>query len=73
MGFKIMEANRKIIRKRKVNRNNYTIWAESNKKGGYIIYAGIKGTESVTIAGGANSYSTLDYNIRKAKHKFGLL
>ena len=68
-----MEANRKIVRKRKVNRNNHTVWAESNKNGCYIIYAGVKGTDSVTIAGGANSYSTLDYNIRKAKNKFGLL
>ena len=68
-----MEVNRKIVRKRKVNRNKHTVWAESNKKGGYIIYAGVKGIDTVTIAGGANSYSTLDYNIRKAKNKFGLL
>ena len=66
-----MRAN--IVRKRKVNRNNHTVWAVSNNKGGYIIYAGIKGTDSVTTAGGASSYSTLEYNIRKAKHKFGLL
>lgn len=62
-----------IVRKRKVNRNNHTVWADSKKNGGYIIYAGVKGTESVTIAGGASSYSTLEYNIRKAKFKFGLL
>ena len=50
----------------------YTVWAESNKKGGYIIYAGIKGTDVKTYAGSAMSRATLDYNLRKAKTKFNL-
>lgn len=50
----------------------HTVWAESNKRGGYIIYAGIKGTDVKTYAGSATSKSTLDYNLRKAKTKFNL-
>lgn len=50
----------------------HTVWAESNKRGGYIIYAGIKGTDVKTYAGSAGSQATLDYNMRKAKTKFNL-
>ena len=49
-----------------------SVWAEANKRGGYTIYAGIKGTDVKTYAGGATSRATLDYNIRKAEVKFGL-
>lgn len=50
----------------------HTVWSEPNKKGGYIIYAGIRGTDVKTIAGSATSALTLDYNMRKVKMKFGI-
>jgi len=50
----------------------HSVWAEPNKRGGYIIYAGIKGTDVKTYAGSATSQATLDYNMRKAKTKFNL-
>lgn len=59
-------------RRRITDQPKHTVWAEANKKGGFIIYCGIKGTDSKTIAGGAVSRETLDYNIRKAQLKFGL-
>ena len=59
-------------RKRVSAKQSHQVWAEANKKGGYIIYCGIKGTDAKTIAGGATSRETLDYNLRKARHKFGL-
>ena len=59
-------------RKRATAKQSHQVWAEANKKGGYIIYCGIKGTDAKTIAGGATSRETLDYNLRKARHKFGL-
>ena len=62
----------KRTRKRATAKQTHQVWAEANKKGGYIIYAGVKGTDAVTIAGGATSRETLDYNLRKARHKFGL-
>ena len=45
----------------------HSVWAEQNKRGGYTIYAGIKGT-----AGTAMSRATLDYNLRKARSRFNL-
>jgi len=60
------------IRKRLDNKPTHTVWAESNKKGGFILFAGIKGTDVKTYAGSATSRATLDYNMRKAKMKFGL-
>ena len=68
----MINAQRNSSRKRFQNRSQHTVWAEPNKRGGYIIYAGIRGTESKTIAGGATCRDTLDYNIRKAKTKFGI-
>jgi len=66
-----MEARRSnISRRRFTEKNQHTVWAEPKKTGGYIIYAGVKGTDKVTIAGGAQSSATLDYNLRKAKAKF---
>ena len=50
----------------------HSIWAESNKQGGFIIYAGVKGTDIKTYAGSATSQATLDYNLRKARVKFSL-
>ena len=66
-----MEVQRRQ-RRRVTDKPPHTVWAESNKKGGYIIYCGIRGTDAKTIAGAASSRDTLDYNIRKAKYKFGL-
>ena len=51
---------------------SHAVWAESDKKGGFLIFAGVKGTEIKTYVGSARSRSTLDYNLRKAKTKFGL-
>tara|TARA_Y100001973_G_C5194138_1_gene333036 strand:- start:2474 stop:2680 length:207 start_codon:yes stop_codon:yes gene_type:complete len=62
----------KRTRKRATAKQTHQVWAEANKKGGYIIYCGVKGTDAKTIAGGATSRETLDYNMRKARHKFGL-
>ena len=59
-------------RRRITDQPKHTVWAENNKKGGYIIYCGIRGTDAKTIVGGATSRDTLDYNMRKAKHKMGL-
>lgn len=60
------------IRKRLAAKPEHSIWAESNKQGGFILFAGIKGTDIKTYAGSATSRATLDYNMRKAKMKFGL-
>ena len=59
-------------RRRANIQNKNTVWAEPNKKGGFIIYFGEKGTDKKTIAGAAQSRETLEYNMRKAKHKFGI-
>jgi hypothetical protein len=60
------------VRRRANHKPSHQVWAEENKKGGYIIFCGVKGTEQRTIAGGAANLETLDYNLRKARHKFGL-
>ena len=59
------------IRKRTSRTSNITIWSEAKDQGGYIIYHGIKGTETRTIVGGAASSDSLEYNMRKAKHQYG--
>jgi len=59
-------------RRRVTHQPAHQVWSEVNKKGGYIIFCGIKGTEKKTIAGGAANLETLEYNLRKARHKFGL-
>jgi hypothetical protein len=59
-------------RRRITDKPAHSVWAEQSKKGGWIIYCGIKGTEQRTIAGGAANRETLDYNLRKARNKFGL-
>ena len=58
-------------RRRITDQPKHSVWAEPNKKGGYIIYHGVKGTDTRTIVGGAASRDSLDYNMRKAKHKYG--
>lgn len=59
-------------RRRITDKPTHSVWAEESKKGGYIIFCGIKGTEAKTIAGGASNSETLEYNLRKARRKFGL-
>lgn len=66
-----MDVQRKQ-RRRVTDKPPHSIWAESNKNGGFIIFCGVKGTDAKTIVGAASSRDTLDYNIRKAKYKFGL-
>lgn len=60
-------------RRRRMNRDNdkVKVWAEEKPRGGgWIIYAGIPGTDSKTVAGAAASRSTLDYNLGRARRKF---
>lgn len=57
---------------RKDDTKQCSVWAEANKRGGYTIYAGIKGTDVKTYAGSAMSRATLEYNLRKAKMKFNI-
>ena len=59
------------VRKRTSRTSNISIWSEAKDHGGYVIYHGIKGTETKTIVGGAASSDSLDYNMRKAKHQYG--
>ncbi len=63
-------APRKVRGKR--SQGTHTVWSEPSPKGGYIIYAGIRGTDVKTYAGMAMSPTTLEYGIRKAKVKFNL-
>lgn len=58
-------------RKRASATSNISVWSEANKNGGYTIFHGVKGTETRTIVGGAASRDSLEYNMRKAKHKYG--
>jgi hypothetical protein len=60
------------VRKRASQTNNISVWAEANKKGGFIIYMGIKGTDAKSIVGAAAYKETLEYNLRKAKFKHGI-
>lgn len=59
-------------RRKRMNQNNQLkVWAEQKPRGGgWIIYAGIPGTDSKTVAGAAASRSTLDYNLGRARRKF---
>tara|TARA_B100000212_G_scaffold337709_1_gene313032 strand:- start:111 stop:311 length:201 start_codon:yes stop_codon:yes gene_type:complete len=59
-------------RKRVNQKQTVTVWSEQKRNGGFVIYAGVRGTEMKTYAGSAMSRSTLEYNIRKAKLKFGI-
>lgn len=61
------------VRKRASQQSKVSIWAESNKKGGYVIYMGIRGTDAKSIVGAASYKETLEYNLRKAKHKYNML
>ena len=60
------------FRKRLANKPQYSVWFESDKKGGFLIFAGVKGTDVRTYAGSATCRATLDYNMRKAKTRFNL-
>ena len=59
-----------------VNRSNNSskrvdVWAEKKKGGkGYVIYAGVIGTDMKTYAGSAASKDTLDYRLRIAQNKY---
>lgn len=60
-------------RRRVAERKNRSVdvWAERKPRGaGWIIYAGIRGTEQKTVAGAAQCQETLDYNLRKAQQRF---
>lgn len=59
-------------RRRITESPDYTVWAEPSGQGRFVIYCGIPGTEKRTVAGAAGSRASLDYNIRKAKKKFGI-
>ena len=61
---------RKVRGKR--SQGTHTVWSEPAPKGGYIIYAGIQGTDVKTYAGMAMTRTTLEYSIRKARVKFNL-
>ena len=61
-----------VLRKRANKTNQVSVWSELKKSGGYIIYAGVKGTDAKTYAGSAMSRETLEYNVRKAQIKFGV-
>ena len=63
--------NTKRVRRRVTDKPNISIWSEANKKGGYTIFHGMRGTDTKTIVGGAASRESLEYNMRKAKHKYG--
>ena len=64
-----MISSRRRISERK--NKEVKVWAEQKPRGsGWIIYAGIPGTEQKTVAGAAQSQSSLDYNLRKAQRRF---
>ena len=52
-----MEVQRRQ-RRRVTDKPQHSVWAESNKKGGFIIYCGIKGTDAKTVAGAAAGIAT---------------
>ena len=58
-------------RRRVTDKSSISIWSEANKNGGYTIFHGVKGTDTKTIVGGAASRDSLEYNMRKAKYKYG--
>ena len=63
----------RLHRRRVSERKNkqVQVWAERKPRGaGWIIYAGIPGTEQKTVAGAAGCRNTLDFNLRKAQSKF---
>ena len=63
----------RLKRRRSSERKNsqVKVWAERKPRGsGYIIYAGIPGTEQKTVAGAAGCRNTLDFNLRKAQNRF---
>ncbi len=61
-----------VRRSRELDKPAHSVWHEADRRGGFIIYAGVRGTGIRTYAGSATSSATLEYNMRKAKTKFGL-
>ena len=62
-----------IARRREADRQKRSVqvWAEQKPRGsGWIIYAGIRGTGSKTIAGAAASRDSLEDNLGRARRKF---
>ena len=70
----VRQPSARVLRMREErNKKSIKVWSEPKKGGkGYVIYAGKPGTDMKTYAGSAVSISTLEYNMRKAKVKFGL-
>ena len=73
----MITANRSGEEKKRVSRIQprkveHSVWYEAKRGGGYVMYCGIKGADIKTYAGSAMSRTSLDYNLRKAKMKFGL-
>jgi len=70
----VRKPSARVLRMREErNKKSVQVWSEPKKGGkGYVIYAGKPGTDMKTYAGTAMSRATLEYNIRKAKTKFGL-
>lgn len=50
----------------------FSVWAEPNKKGGHVIYVGVRGTDVKTFAGLSLSRDSLEYKMRQARVKFNL-
>ena len=70
----VRQPSARVLRMREERRQkSIQVWSEPKKGGkGYVIYAGKPGTDMKTYAGRAVSIATLDYNMRKAKVKFGI-
>ena len=70
----VRQPSARVLRMREErNKKSIQVWSEPKKGGkGYVIYAGVPGTDKKTYAGSAVSRATLDFNMRKAKVKFGL-
>ena len=70
----VRQPSARVLRMREERKQkSIQVWSEPKKGGkGYVIYAGKPGTDMKTYAGSAVSIATLEYNMRKAKIKFGL-
>ena len=70
----VRQPSARVLRMREERRQKkIQVWSEPKKGGkGYVIYAGKPGTDMKTYAGSAVSIATLEYNMRKAKVKFGI-
>ena len=60
-----------IVKRNDNSSRRVDVWAEEKKNGkGYVIYAGVIGTDMKTYAGSATSKHTLDYRLRLAQNKY---